>query len=140
MTAYNKYNGIPCAVNPFIRDITMKEWGVNGIITTDGGAFNLLVTAHHYYPDLVTAAKACFDAGITMFLDKKYKEPVTKTVNDGLVPQSELDAALRGPVRVLLKLGLLDDSPENPYSKIGVNDTVEPWTREENKSLVRQIT
>jgi len=140
MTAYNKYDGIPCAVNPFIRDITMKEWGVNGIITTDGGAFNLLVTAHHYYPDLVTAAKACFDAGITMFLDKKYNEPVTKAVNDGLVPQTELDATLRGPVRVLLKLGLLDNSPENPYSKIGVNDTVEPWTREENKDLVRQIT
>ena len=140
MTAYNKYNGIPCAVHPFIRDITMKEWGVNGIITTDGGAFSLLVTAHHYYPDLEAAAKACFDSGITMFLDKKYKEPVTKVIEEGVVSGSQLDSTLRGPVRVLLKLGLLDDSPENPYSKIGIDDTSEPWNREENKELVREIT
>ncbi|NPA35801.1 MAG: beta-glucosidase [Chlorobi bacterium] len=140
MTAYNKYNGVPCAVNPFIRNITMKEWGVNGIITTDGGAFNLLVTAHNYYPDLEAAAKACFDAGITMFLDKKYKAPVTNVINKGLVTEDELNATLHGPVRVMLKLGLLDESPENPYSQIGVTDTIEPWKRDENKALVREIT
>ncbi len=140
MTAYNSYNGIPCAVNPFIRNITMKEWGVNGIISTDGGAFHLLVTAHHYYPDLPTAAKGCFDAGISMFLDKHYKEAVKQVLEDGRVPPSELDAALRGPVRVLLKLGLLDDPVQNPYAHIGVTDTTEPWTKEENKHLVREIT
>ena len=140
MAAYNKYNGIPCAVHPFIRNITMKEWGVNGIISTDGGAFQLLVKEHKYFPDLETAAKGCFDAGITLFLDKKYKEPVSNVVKKGLVSEQQLDSTLRGPVRVMLKLGLLDNSPENPYAKIGVDDTVEPWTKQESKDLARKIT
>ena len=140
MTAYNKYNGIPCAVNPFIRNITMKEWGVNGIISTDGGAFGLLVTSHKYYPDLETAAKGCFDAGITLFLDKKYIEPVTRVIENGLVSEQQLDSTLRGSVRIMLKLGLLDNSSENPYSKIGITDTIEPCLKNESKDLVREIT
>jgi beta-glucosidase len=38
MTAYNLYNNIPCTVHPVINDVAVKEWGVDGIICTDGGA------------------------------------------------------------------------------------------------------
>ena len=43
MAAYNKYNGIPCTVHPVLKGVTVKEWGQNGIICTDGGAFKRLV-------------------------------------------------------------------------------------------------
>ena len=69
MAAYNKYNGIPCTVNPVLRNVTMKDWGLRGIISTDGGAFKQLITTHAYYPSLSVAAAECIKAGITMFLD-----------------------------------------------------------------------
>lgn len=139
MAAYNKYNGIPCTVHPMHHNITVKEWGQNGIIATDGGAYRLLVTAHKYYPDLETAAAECLKAGITMFLDN-YKEPLKAAMNKNLVTEAEIDAAIRGNLRVMLKLGLLDNSPANPYAKIGVADTVKPWEKQENHELIRTAT
>ena len=139
MAAYNKYNGIPCAVNPVLRSVTVNEWGQNGIIATDGGAFRRLVTDHQFYPNLEIAAANCMKAGITMFLDD-YKEPLKKALEEGLVSENEIDGAVRGTLRVLLRLGLLDQSDENPYSKIGVADTIDPWTKPEIHQLVRKVT
>ena len=139
MAAYNKYNGIPCAVHPMLKSIAVQEWGQNGIIATDGGAFRRLVTDHKYYSDFETAAAACIKSGITMFLDD-FKEPLRKAIKDGLVSEEEINQAIRGSLRVRLKLGLLDNSEANPYSKIGIADTVDPWTTEESKALVRKAT
>lgn len=139
MAAYNKVNGIPCTVHPMLKDITVKEWGQNGIIATDGGAYRLLVTAHKYYPDLVTAAAACIKAGITMFLDN-YKEPLKEAINKKMITEEEINAAVRGNLRVMLKLGLLDQNPANPYAKIGISDTIEPWTKPGNHELIRIAT
>jgi len=52
MAAYNNYNGVPCTVNPVLRNVTMNEWGLRGIISTDGGAFKQLLTTHAYYSSL----------------------------------------------------------------------------------------
>jgi beta-glucosidase len=139
MTAYNKYNGIPCAVHPMLKDITVKDWGQNGIISTDGGAFQLLVNAHKYYPDLTTAAAACIKSGITMFLDN-YKKYLQEAIDKNLVTDEEINAAVRSNLRVLLKLGLLDNSPKNPYSNIGITDTIEPWTKPESRDLAYKAT
>ncbi len=139
MAAYNKYNGIPCAVHPVLEEVTVEEWGQNGIIATDGGAFRLLLTAHHYYPHLEVAAAECIKAGITMFLDN-YREPLQNAINQGLVSEKEIDGAVRGTLRVLLKLGLLDNSDRNPYTKIGITDTVDIWTKPETHELVRKAT
>jgi len=43
MAASNKFNGIPCTVHPMLKEITVAEWGQNGIICTDGGGFRRLV-------------------------------------------------------------------------------------------------
>lgn len=135
MAAYNKYNGIPCTVHPVLTNTTVNEWGQNGIIATDGGAFRLLLTAHQYYPDLTVAAAACINAGITMFLDN-YREPLNKALETGLISEKDIDRAVRGNLRVMLRLGLLDQSPENPYSAIGIVDTIAPWTKPETHQLV----
>lgn len=139
MTAYNSYNGIPCAVNPVLKSVAVKEWGQNGIIATDGGAFRMLVTTHHYYQDLETAAAGCINAGITMFLDN-YKQPLKDALEKGLISEEQIDSSIKGNLRVWLKLGLLDNSDENPYSKIGIADTTDPWTMEKTHELVRKAT
>jgi len=139
MTAYNKYNGIPCVVNPVLKNVTVNEWGQNGIIATDGGAYRQLLTTHKYYPDLQTAAAECIKAGITMFLDN-YKEPLKQAITAGQISEKEIDNAIRGSLRVMLKLGLFDQSTENPYSQIGIKDTIAPWTKPETQALVRKAT
>jgi beta-glucosidase len=139
MTAYNKYNGIPCTVHPVLREITMKDWGLRGIISTDGGAFKQLITTHAYYPSLEVAAAECIKAGITMFLDD-YRSSVIGALDKGLVSEKEIEEAIYGNFRVLLKLGLLDNSPKNPYAQIGIKDTIAPWTKAEARELARIAT
>jgi len=139
MAAYNKYNGIPCTVHPVLRSVTMNEWGLRGIICTDGGAYRQLLTTHDYYPSLDIAAAECFKAGITVFLDN-YRAPLQEALQSGLISMKEIDEAIYGNLRVLLKLGLMDDSPNNPYSNIGISDTIAPWTKPEAFELVREAT
>jgi beta-glucosidase len=139
MAAYNKYNGIPCTVNPVLREVTMKDWGLRGIISTDGGAFKQLVTTHAYYSSLPLAAAECIKAGITMFLDD-YRSSVKEALEKGLIAEKDIDEAIYGNLRVLLKLGLMDNSSKNPYSQIGVSDTIAPWTKKEARNLARKAT
>jgi len=139
MAAYNNYNGIPCTVNPVLRNVTMNDWGLRGIISTDGGAFKQLLTTHAYYPSLPVAAAGCIKAGITMFLDD-YRPSVKEALEKGLISEKEIEEAIYGNLRVLLKLGSMDSSPDNPYSAIGVADTIAPWTRKEAGDLVKKAT
>lgn len=139
MAAYNKYNGIPCTVNPVLRNVTMKDWGLRGIISTDGGAFKQLLTTHAYYSSLAVAAAECLKAGITMFLDD-YRASVKEALEKGLMTERDIEEAIYGNFRVLLKLGLLDSSAENPYSSIGITDTIAPWTKPEARELARKAT
>lgn len=139
MAAYNKYNGIPCTVHPVLKEVTVNEWGQNGIICTDGGGFSRLINSHHYYENLTDAAAACIKAGITMFLDR-YKPAVPDALGKGLITEEDIDKVVKGNLRVMLKLGLLDNSPENPYVNIGIEDTVRPWTKPEAMELARKAT
>jgi beta-glucosidase len=139
MASYNAHNGIPMTINPILKNVTVKEWGNNGIICTDGGAMALLFSAHKYYPTLTETAAACVKAGIGQFLDN-YKPSVKDALSKGLLTEKDIDAVLVGNFRVALKLGLLDGGLENPYSQIGVKDTIDPWTLPEVKQLVREVT
>jgi beta-glucosidase len=139
MAAYNKYNGIPCTVNPVLRNVTMKDWGLRGIISTDGGAFKQLVTTHAFYSSLTVAAAECIKAGITMFLDD-YRPSIKDALEKGLITEKNIEEAIYGNFRVLLKLGLLDNSQQNPYTEIGIADTIAPWTKAEARELVTKAT
>ena len=139
MAAYNSYNDVPCHVHPMLKDIAVEEWGQNGIICTDGGGFQHLVNSHKYYPNLARAAEATIKSGITMYLDR-YREPVQQALDSGWLVETDIDQAVRGTLRVMLKLGYMDDGKNNPYLSIGVADTIRPWTKPEAKTLARKAT
>jgi beta-glucosidase len=139
MAAYNAVNGTPAHVHPMLRQIVMKEWGVDGIICTDGGGLRLLQTDHKAFNDLPSAAAACIKAGINNFLDR-HKEAVLEAVKTGMLTEADLDAALRGLFRVSLRLGLLDPPDLVPYSKIGAPGDPEPWAQPETRAFVREVT
>ena len=137
MAAYNAHNGIPCTVQPILRNVTIDRWGQNGIICTDAGAFRMLVSEHKYYPDLNQAAAAVIKAGISQFLDQ-YEEPLRKALDDGSLPEADLDRVLRGNFRVMIRLGLLDPPEMVPYSQI--HDGPEPWLSDKHREAARQAT
>jgi beta-glucosidase len=137
MTAYNAYNGIPMAAQPILRDITMHEWGFDGIICTDAGALTNMVTQHKYFPEINQATAGAIHAGINQFLDR-YRQGANGAVDNKLVNASEIDENLRGVYRVMIRLGLLDPPELVPYSKI--KGTAPAWDNEEHKTLARKIT
>ena len=140
MAAYNKVNGIPAMVHPMLKNITQKEWGQNGIICTDGGAFKLLLSDHKYYPNPYLGAAAAVKAGINQFLDE-YIEGVYGALSHGYLKEKDIDAVIRGNYRVMIKLGMLDVSEDNPYSKIGTGkDTIDPWKTEAHKKIALEAT
>lgn len=139
MASYNAYNGIPMTINPILKKVTVEEWGNDGIICTDGGAMALLFSAHKAFPTLAETAAACVKAGIGQFLDN-YKPAIKEALGKGLLTEKDIDAVLKGNFRVALKLGLLDVNRENPYSSIGVKDTIDPWTKPEIRQFVREVT
>ena len=145
MAAYNSWNGTPMMIHPVLKDVMIKEWGNDGIICTDGGALGLLITAHKSFPDKEHGSAAAVKAGINYFLDT-YKPDLTKALADGLLTEADMDASLRGWLRVLVKLGEFDavdgvPGADDPYGKIGreANDTP-PWERESSKQLARLAT
>jgi beta-glucosidase len=145
MAAYNSWNGTPMMIHPVLKDVMIREWGNDGIICTDGGALGLLITAHKSFPDKEHGSAAAVKAGINYFLDT-YKPDLTKALADGLLTEADMDASLRGWLRVLVKLGEFDavdgvPGANDPYGKIGrgANDTP-PWERESSKQLARLAT
>jgi beta-glucosidase len=140
MAAYNKVNGIPAMVHPMLKNITQKEWGQNGIICTDGGAFKLLLSDHKYYADKYLGAAAAIRAGINQFLDD-YTEGIYGALSHGYLKEKDIDAVIRGNYRVMIRLGMLDVSDENPYAKIGTGkDTIDPWKTEAHKKIALEAT
>lgn len=140
MTAYNAWNGTPMAANPVLRSVVMRQWGFNGILCTDAGALTNMVTEHHAFADLPTAAAAAIHAGINQFLDN-YEQPVRDALTRHLLSERDLDADLRGVYRVMLRLGLLDPAAASPYSGIGSGGATEaPWNSAQARALARKVT
>ncbi len=140
MTAYNLYNNIPCTVHPVINDVTVKEWGVDGIICTDGGASANLTGRQHYYTNAIEAAAGEIKAGINQFLDRASSRDVGRALEEKLLTEAELDRVIKGTLRVFLRLGLLDPAADVPYANIGATSEPEPWTTDRHKALARLVT
>ena len=138
MAAYNAVNKVPMTINPVLQSVTREQWGQDGIICTDAGAMRNLVTAHKYYPDFDTAAAASVKAGIGQFLDD-YRNAVRGALKKGLLTEADIDRALRGNFRVMIKLGLLDPASRVPYASIG-QETIDPWLTDTHKALALLAT
>jgi beta-glucosidase len=135
MASYNAWNGTPMAINPILKSIVQKEWGVD-VLSSDGGAVKLLVTSHKRFANQQQAVVACLKAGINQFLDT-YKDETKAAVKDGLVSEREIDDLLRPKFRVTIRLGLLDPPEMVPYAKI--KDEPEPWNTEKDKVVSEKI-
>jgi beta-glucosidase len=141
MTSYNLINGVPATVNPVIEYVTVKQWGVDGIICTDAGGFANLTKSQHYYENTTQSGAGTVNAGINQYLDRNFEVPVKTAIKEGLLTEKRLDEVIKGTLRVFIRLGLLDPADHVPYAKIGT-DTLQtaPWNTQKNQDLVRLAT
>lgn len=139
MCAYNRYNGVPCSTNDFIHDILVDEWGMDGMILNDGGALAQLVTTHHYVPDMKQAVKASLEAGISRFLGM-YVDDTKAALDEGIITEKMLDDVVRFNLRTILRLGLMDESADNPYLNMKFDEEKAPWETQEYKDKARLVT
>ena len=140
MTSYNQWNHIPCTVQPVIKDVAIKQWGVDGIICTDGVASANLTGRQHYYTNATQAAAGEIKAGINQFLDNTFSSGVRRALEDKLLAEADLDQVIKGTLRVFIRLGLLDPSTNNPYASIGAAGEPEPCRSEKHKAIARLVT
>ena len=139
MASYNAWNKIPMTVNPIINDVVIKQWGVDGMISTDAGSLPNLVSQHHYYPDNTQATAGAIKAGINQFLDRPWIAGTNAALEQKLITEADIEKNIKGVLRVIFRLGVLDPTDRNPYAKIGTEAT-EPWTTQKSKDTVRLAT
>jgi beta-glucosidase len=123
MAAYHEVDGIPITADPFLlKKILRQEWGFQGFVLSDLGAIQRLYTVHDVASSPREAACLAIKSGVDMqFYDFEhdiFQKALIECVRDGLLPQSDLDRAVKSVLRVKFELGLFDHSTTDPDLKV----------------------
>ena len=141
MASYNAWNHVPMTVNPILKSLAVKEWGADGIISSDALAVELMVNPRHYYKTQEQALAEAIKAGIGQVLAFFFNIPkvAKQGLADHLLTEADIDAVLRGKFRTVIRLGLLDPPSMLPYSSIGGAGEPEPWMAEKHKRVALDV-
>src|SRR6201987_6185380 len=105
MAAYHEIDGIPVTADPFLlKTILRDEWGFQGFVLSDLGAIKRLYEAHHVAATPKDAACMGIHSGVDMqfydFDHDVFEKALIDCVHEGLLPQQDLDRAVRSVLRV----------------------------------------
>jgi beta-glucosidase len=128
-------------VNPILRDITMKEWGLDGIICTDAGSLRNMVNPqlHNYYKTNAEGLAGAVKAGINQFLENAtlYRPAAQEALQKGLLTEKDIDDVIKGEFRDMIRLGLLDPPEMVKYASIKGDEEV--WKLPEHKAIALRV-
>jgi beta-glucosidase len=120
MSAYNAVYGVPAPASKLLlTDILRDKWGFDGYVVSDCDAVADIVRGHHYKATLEEAVTSAIQAGNDLNCGTAYAALV-KAVDEKLVTENEIDAALRRVLTERFRLGMFD--PSTPWDKIGIAD------------------
>ncbi|MFE5656048.1 glycoside hydrolase family 3 C-terminal domain-containing protein [Streptomyces sp. NPDC056517] len=113
MPAYNLVNGRPNHVSPYLRE-QLRTWTDEELmVCSDAGAPSNLVDSEHYFDTHEEATAASLLAGVDSFTDhgtdsSKITGRLRGALEQGLLTESDLDAAVRRQLSVRFRLGEFD--------------------------------
>ena len=109
MSAFNEIAGVPASANPFtLQTVLRDEWGFSGVVLSDYTAIAELVP-HGLAADLKDAARLAILAGVDMdMMSDAYDRHLPALIEEGAVPISVVDEAVRRVLRLKLNLGLFE--------------------------------
>ncbi len=110
MTSFNEYDGVPATANDFLlRKILREEWGFDGFIVTDYTSMNEMI-AHGFSRDEKQAGEQAIAAGVDMDMQGGiYQRHLLRSVQEGIIPEAAVDAAVRRILAQKAALGLFED-------------------------------
>jgi beta-glucosidase len=122
MCAYNRINGTPCCTNEsMLKSIVRDEWGFKGHFVTDCWALDDIFKGHKVLNNAVEVAAAAIKSGINMDCSELLQNNLMKAIQQGLISETDIDAALKPSLSTLFKLGFFDEPSISPYNKLGNN-------------------
>lgn len=121
-------NGVPVHMSKhYLTDVLKKELGFDGVVVTDWADINNLYTREMVAKDKKDAIIKAINAGIDMTMepyDLTYCTLLKEAVNEGKVPMTRLDDAVRRVLRMKFRLGLFDtpNTKMKDYPKFGAKE------------------
>jgi beta-glucosidase len=112
MSAYMDLNNVPASGNRWLlRDVLRHEWGFQGFVVSDAFAVaNLIIQG--FARDPRDAASRALKAGVNMDMaSNTYLHNLAGLVQDGMLNEAEIDAAVRPILALKVRMGLF----ETPY-------------------------
>ncbi|MEU3661968.1 glycoside hydrolase family 3 C-terminal domain-containing protein [Streptomyces sp. NPDC032940] len=117
MPAYNLVNGRPNHVSPYLRE-QLRTWTDEELLVcSDAGAPSNLVDSEHYFDSHEEATAAALRAGVDSFTDhgtdsSRIVARVRGALEQGLLSEADVDAAVRRQLSVRFRLGEFDGHDE----------------------------
>ena len=113
MVNSSEVNGIPGHANGYLlKDVLRSELGLQGFVVSDWMDIEKLVGVHHVAPNEKEATRIAVLAGIDMSMvpsDYSFSNLLLELVQEGKMPTSRIDEAVRRILTVKYQLGLFDD-------------------------------
>jgi len=142
MCAYNAIDGAPaCANSMLLQDHLRDAWRFEGYVVSDCGAVADIDTGHHYAADMAHAAADAVKAGTD--LECEYGaghalRSLVEAVHANLIPEADLDNALRRLFRARFRLGMFDPPSSFAYGQIPFSEVNSPQHRELSLQAARE--
>ncbi len=118
MGAYNRVNGESASASPrLLQDILRKTWGFHGYVVSDCDSVEDIYLHHKIVPTAEQAAALAVRNGDDLNCGKTYAA-LTAAVHQGLISESEIDAALKRLMLARFRLGMFDPPERVRYAQI----------------------
>ncbi|WP_029067835.1 glycoside hydrolase family 3 N-terminal domain-containing protein [Jonesia quinghaiensis] len=115
MLGYQTTDGIPITINSWLLgDVLRGEWDYTGMLVTDWDNVGRMVWEQQVMPDYTHAAAAAVKAGNDMVMTTpQFFDGALTALNQGLLVDADIDAAVARILTVKFELGLFDN-PRHP--------------------------
>jgi beta-glucosidase len=132
MCAYNSINGKPACAQPLLlQDHLRHDWDFDGYVVSDCGAASDIFRNHKYTATMAEGMAAAVKSGMDLICTwpeaavKEESAALAAAVRQGLLPEADMDRAVRRLFTARMKLGMFDSPASVPYSTIPAseNDT-----------------
>ncbi len=132
MCAYNAIDGKPACAQPMLLQEHLRDdWHFGGYVVSDCGAASDISQGHHYTKTMEQGMADAVKAGMDIICAWPQehivieRDALLKAVQEGLLPQADIDRSVKRLFTARMKLGMFDPPSAVPYANITIaeNDT-----------------
>lgn len=107
MASFSSWGGMKMHAQKYLlTDVLKDELGFDGFVVSDWGGIDQI--SPDYNTSVVTAINAGIDMNMVPYDSTRFINTLTKAVEEGAVPMSRIDDAVRRILRVKFELGLFE--------------------------------